>query len=82
MNDSIEKIAAEIEDFCRGFDGGRTIRSTRVNDWAARLRAIAAESHDWQCGCGHWCGPNLTSCPMCGRRPYDMKYEQKEAQHG
>ena len=27
------------------------------------------ETHDWQCGCGHWNGPNLPHCGMCGRRP-------------
>ena len=27
------------------------------------------ENHDWQCGCGHWNGPNLPHCGMCGRKP-------------
>jgi hypothetical protein len=29
----------------------------------------ATESHDWQCGCGHWNGSNLSLCAQCGRRP-------------
>lgn len=27
------------------------------------------ETHDWYCGCGHWNGPNLAICAMCGRTP-------------
>lgn len=26
-------------------------------------------THDWQCGCGHWNGPNLPFCAQCERRP-------------
>ncbi|MFA5724467.1 MAG: hypothetical protein WC979_09505 [Candidatus Pacearchaeota archaeon] len=27
------------------------------------------DCHDWFCGCGHWNGPNLSMCAMCGRSP-------------
>jgi hypothetical protein len=32
-----------------------------------QLEAKLSENHDWQCGCGHWNGPNLADCPACGR---------------
>ena len=25
--------------------------------------------HDWECGCGHWNGSNLSVCAVCGRTP-------------
>lgn len=30
---------------------------------------VAEETHDWKCGCGHWNGPNLAFCAVCGRKP-------------
>jgi hypothetical protein len=34
-------------------------------------KAIAklSECHDWQCGCSHWNGCNLSHCADCGRKP-------------
>lgn len=50
-----------------------TLYSTHdLPDVAAALveRLKAAEqlnSHDWQCGCGHWNGANLAACALCTR---------------
>lgn len=30
--------------------------------------APTIENHDWQCGCGHWNGPNLAVCAVCDRK--------------
>lgn len=39
----------------------------------AELQPMVAWNHDWQCGCGHWNGPNLDHCGDCGRTPYDTR---------
>ena len=36
-------------------------------DWIIKL--IEGKDHDWQCGCGHWNGPNLAVCAVCGKKP-------------
>ena len=47
------------------------IERSGLRDENERLQAVIEESHDWYCGCGHWNGPNLAECGMCGRTPYD-----------
>lgn len=37
----------------------------------AELETLREATHDWSCGCGHWNGPNLEFCAMCGRTPGD-----------
>jgi len=35
----------------------------------AFLNGEKLETHDWYCGCGHWNGPELAVCALCGRTP-------------
>lgn len=58
-----------------GPDGWPAIQMKEITwllDMIARLQARIKEleaTHDWYCGCGHWNGPNLSVCALCGRTP-------------
>ncbi len=53
-------------------DGSRPYLSpdgefVKYEDYERLFQAVS--HHDWLCGCGHWNGPNLATCAMCGRTP-------------
>lgn len=41
----------------------------RMDRSIERRRTMEDCHHDWYCGCGHWNGPNLAACALCGRTP-------------
>lgn len=45
---------------------GREIAKIHALEKIAR---VLEDTHDWQCDCGHWNGPNLATCAQCNRRP-------------
>ena len=65
-------------------DTGNAIETVEA---AKRLNALEAEVaglreaglHLWCCGCGHWNGPNLATCAMCGRTPSEAIDSTREA---
>lgn len=40
-----------------------------LDEAAEEARRQGESAHDWQCGCGHWNGPNLRTCAICDRFP-------------
>ena len=41
----------------------------KLKDIDILVSQIGGLNHDWQCGCAHWNGSNLSICADCGRKP-------------
>lgn len=50
-------------------DGSPYDQMQIAGEYIIELEKQLAETHDWLCGCGHWNGPNLSVCALCGRTP-------------
>jgi hypothetical protein len=65
----------EVSDFDLSFGVVREVADLKQGlDYALERIAnlqkdIGLMTHDWQCGCAHWNGSNLSICADCGRKP-------------
>jgi hypothetical protein len=76
LNQYLTSVGHNPVDYVRFVSAKEENNDADAADTAEIIRQLQeriAESHDWQCGCGHWNGANLDHCGDCGRTPYDTR---------